>query len=57
MEQNQNKDVFQINCESLLELGIDPQEAIEYLERKRALTLNPAHVMALHILKKPLVHS
>lgn len=38
-------------------LGIDPMEAIKYIENKRAINLNPAHVKALQILKQQCVPS
>jgi hypothetical protein len=46
------KDKFFINREYLLILGTDPDEAIAYLESKRAITMEPAHVIALQALKK-----
>lgn len=45
-------ETFYISRESLLKLGIEPKEAIEYIENKRATTINPVHVKALQILKK-----
>jgi len=52
------KVTFDINRESLLRLGIDPEEGILYLESKNANDLNPAHVKALQILKqKPTIAS
>jgi hypothetical protein len=50
--------VFYITSESLIKLGIDPKEGIEYLENKKAITINPVHVRALLLLKqKPAVAS
>lgn len=52
------KGIFYINGESLLRLGIDPIEAVRYLENKKAITINPVHVKAHQILKKqPMVPS
>lgn len=51
-------DVFYITKERFLKLGIDPREAISYLENKKAITVNPVHVKALQILKeKPVVQT
>lgn len=47
----------QINSNTFLKLGIDPKEAIDYLERKKAVTLSPAHVIGLQILKQQTVSS
>jgi hypothetical protein len=53
-----DKDIFYINSEYLLKLGIDPKEAVEYLDNKKAITVNPVHVKALQVLKqKPAVPS
>lgn len=41
-----------INRETLIKLEIDPQDAIEYLESKKAKDINPIHVHALQTLKK-----
>lgn len=46
------KDVFYINRESLIKLGIDPQQGVSYLESKLATTINPVHVKALDVLKQ-----
>lgn len=47
-----------IRARALLRLGIDPQEGIDYLENKQAVTINPVHVKALQVLKqKPAVAS
>lgn len=42
---------FYICRNTLTKLGIDPQEAIRYLECKNAVDMNPAHVKALIILR------
>lgn len=47
-----SQDNFYICRNTLNKLGIDPQEAIRYLECKNAVDMNPAHVKALHILRK-----
>lgn len=46
------KDIFWINRDSLIKLGIDPQEGVTYLESKLATTINPVHVKALDVLKQ-----
>jgi hypothetical protein len=52
------QDVLYITAETLIKLGITVDESIEYLESKKALTVNPVHVKALQVLKqKPLVSS
>lgn len=38
-------------------LEIDPMEAVRYLENKRAIHMNPAHVKAHQILKQQVVPS
>lgn len=48
---------FKITHESFLELGIHPYEAVEYLENKKAITINPIHVTALLLLRQPVVSS
>lgn len=52
-----NKKTININIENLRKLNIDPQEAVEYLENKEALTINPVHVKAILILREPAVAS
>jgi hypothetical protein len=52
------KDTLYINSDALLMMGIDPYEGIKYLEEKKAVDMNPAHVKALVLLKqKPAVAS
>lgn len=52
------KNQFYINRESLLIMGIDPEEAVNYIESKKASTIDPVHIKGLDILrKKPKVHS
>lgn len=52
------KHIFCINQESLRIFGVDPQEGIDYIESKNAITIDPIHVIALRVLKqKPLVAS
>lgn len=52
------KDNLYITQELLSKLGIDPEEAISYLLNKEAITINPVHVKALHVLKeKPAVQT
>lgn len=53
------KKTLQINCETLLKLGIDPNEAIEYLLKKETKDIYAVHITALQILKqkKPTVPS
>lgn len=52
------KDNFYINHVFFKILGIDPQSGVEYLESKKASTIEPVHVKALEVLKKkPLVPS
>lgn len=46
-----NNDVL-ISHETLKKLNIDSEEAIEYLEGKKAIEINPIHVMALQTLKR-----
>lgn len=52
-----DKETFIINSENLIKLGIEPEEAIEYLENKCATTIAPAHVKALIILRESLISS
>jgi hypothetical protein len=49
----EQKDTFYINREAFIRLSIDPKEAVEYLENKEAIDMNPAHVKALGLLKMP----
>jgi hypothetical protein len=50
------KHIFCINQESLRIFGVDPQEGIDYLESKKAITIDPVHVTSLQVLKQnPLV--
>ncbi|GCL71751.1 hypothetical protein PN4B1_16560 [Paenibacillus naphthalenovorans] len=46
------KDILFLTRENLIKLGIDPKEGIEYLETKKAITVNPSHVKALDVLKQ-----
>jgi len=46
-----NKISFSITRETLTMIGVDPEDAISYLENKKAIDMNPNHVMALHKLK------
>jgi hypothetical protein len=48
---------FDINCDSIIELGIEIKEAVEYLEKKKASTIHPVHVKALLLLKQPVASS
>lgn len=41
-----------INRETLIKLDIDPNDAIEYIENKKAIDIHPCHVNALQILKR-----
>jgi hypothetical protein len=51
-------DAFYINGDSLIRLGIDPKEGVEYLENKQVKCINPVHITALQILKeKPAVQT
>lgn len=51
------KNIFNINSESLQKLGIDTIAGVDYLENKKAITVNPVHVRALQILKLPVPSS
>lgn len=52
------KDTVYITAKMLLKLGITPEEAIDYLNNKKAVTIKPIHVKALQVLKQtPLVSS
>lgn len=46
-----------IDSESLLTLGINPQEGVEYLENKKAIDMDPVHVKAHQKLKQSVVAS
>jgi hypothetical protein len=51
------KYLFVIDSEMFLFLGIDPGEAVKYLENKRAKDIEPVHVIALLLLKQQAVPS
>lgn len=52
------KDIYIINRDTFLRLGIDPQEAIDYLLNKQAIHMDAVHIKAVQVLKQmPLVHS
>lgn len=51
------KVIGSINIEFILMLGLDPKEAVEYLENKRAVDMNPVHIKAHQILKQQPVAS
>lgn len=58
MEKDNTYIIFDIRNRTMFGLGIDPQEGIDHLERKMAVTINPVHVRALEVLKqKPAVAS
>lgn len=46
-----NKDMFDINRETLRKIYVDPDRGVEYLLNKKAININPAHVKALDVLK------
>jgi hypothetical protein len=48
----ENKDTFYINPESLRKLGTDPAAGVNYLLSKMAVTINPAHVKTLQVLRE-----
>jgi len=49
--------VLSINHETFYKLGINPQEAVDYILSKKARHIRPIHVKALEVLRKPYVHS
>lgn len=51
------EDFFDINCLMMIKLEISPEECVEYLENKEAVTIHPVHVKALLILRHPAVAS
>lgn len=46
------KEKFHINREFLLELGIDPDEAVRAIENKKAVAVRPYHITILEILRQ-----
>lgn len=46
------KDTVYINRETIVKLGIDPNDAVAYLENKNALDMNPTHIKCLLLLKR-----
>lgn len=46
------KDIFNINSDSLRKLGTDPDEAVKYILNKKAIDLKPVYVRGLQILKE-----
>lgn len=53
----ERKWIAQLDSEFLLAMGINPDEAIRYLESKRAIDMNPIQVTALLIYKQNVVPS
>jgi hypothetical protein len=54
---SEKKGVVYIDCELLILLGIDPEEAVKYLESKDGVDISPVHVNAHRILKRNVVPS
>lgn len=53
-----DKKKFMLTRERLMKMGIDPNEAVKYLENKKAIDLNPVHVRAYQLLRtQPVVSS
>lgn len=49
--------IIDIDRDTLLELGITAQEAIDHLESTRAIHMTPARVRALYLLKQSAIIS
>lgn len=47
-----NNCIFYINRDTFLKIGIDPQEAIDYILELEAMDLRPVHVRALQYLQQ-----
>lgn len=48
---DRQKNKYYINRDTFLKLGINPNEAVRYLESKEAAEIHPCHVKAVQILK------
>jgi hypothetical protein len=51
------KAVLYIDSESLIMLGIDPDEGVKYLENKEVMEMSPVHFKTYQILKQQAVPS
>jgi hypothetical protein len=51
-EDAERKDRMQINVETFLNLGIDLKEGIIHVESKKALDIDPLHIIGLLILRQ-----